>query len=196
MGRLSMATRKELTVATGERYRLSSRVEKARILDEFVAITGYHRKHAMRLLRGDVGALTVRRKRSQIYDEAERNVLVLLWAASDRICGKRLKALMPVLIEAMERHGRLELASEIRAKLLAMRAATIDRTLARVREGLGRRRRRPAAHALRSSIPIRTSADWGNPAPGFIEADLVANSGPSTRSCLVVRFLGKDAAGC
>ncbi len=35
------------------------------------------------------------------------------------------------LIEAMERHGHLDLAPEIRDKLLAMSAATIDRALAR-----------------------------------------------------------------
>jgi hypothetical protein len=52
--------------------------------------------------------------------------------------------------------------SEIRTKMLAMSAATIDRTLAPVREGLGRHRRRPAPHALRSRITIRTSADRGN----------------------------------
>jgi hypothetical protein len=42
-----MAVRDELVVA----IRGSLRWEKARILDEFVAVTGYHRKHAMRLLR-------------------------------------------------------------------------------------------------------------------------------------------------
>ena len=35
--------------------RSGDRVEKARILDEFVNVTGYHRKHAMRLLRGTMG---------------------------------------------------------------------------------------------------------------------------------------------
>lgn len=44
---------------------------------------------------------------------------------------------MPALIAAMERHGHLARTPEIRDKLLAMSAATIDRTLARVREGLG-----------------------------------------------------------
>ena len=194
MGRLSMATRKELTAVAAERYRTSDHPEKTQILDEFVDITGYHRKHAMRLLRGDVGAQIGRRKRRRIYDEAERNALVLLWEASDRVCGKRLKALMPVLIEAMERHGHLELAVEIRAKLLAMSAATIDRALARIREGLGCRRRRPAAHALRSSIPIRTSADWGDPSPGFVEADLVAHSVPSTRGSFIQTLVLTDIA--
>ena len=101
---------------------------------------------------------------------------------------------MPVLIEAMERHGHLELAAEIRAKLLAMSAATIDRALARIREALGRQRRRPTAHALRSSIPIRTSADWGDPPPGFVEADLVAHSGPSTRGSFIQTLVLTDIA--
>jgi hypothetical protein len=78
MGRLSMATRKELTEVAAERYQTSNYAEKTRILDEFVDITGYHRKHAMRLLRGEARARTGGRRRRRIYDEAERNALVLL----------------------------------------------------------------------------------------------------------------------
>ncbi|MGY4403893.1 hypothetical protein ACVIYL_004696 [Bradyrhizobium sp. USDA 3315] len=183
--RLCMTTRKELTRAVGERYRSSDRAEKARILDEFVVITGLHRKHAMRLLRTPGGGKTARRARRRIYDEAELNALMLLWEASDRVCSKRLKALLPVLIETMERHGHLSLAPEIRTKLLAMSAATIDRALRPIREGSGPRRRRPAANALRHSIPISTSADWEDPAPGHDEADLVAHSGPSARGSFI-----------
>jgi hypothetical protein len=101
---------------------------------------------------------------------------------------------MPALIEAMERHGHLDLAPEIRDKLLAMSAATIDRALARVREGLGRKRRRHATHSLRRSIPIRTSADWNDPAPGFVEADLVAHSGPSARGSFIQTLVLTDIA--
>ena len=36
----------------------------------------------------------------------------MIWEASDRVCGKRLKALAPILVEAMERHGHLQLAPE------------------------------------------------------------------------------------
>lgn len=50
--RISMATRSELVAAIVERYRLGSRSDKCRILDEFVAVTGYHRKHAIRVLAG------------------------------------------------------------------------------------------------------------------------------------------------
>ena len=84
-----MATRKELKSALARRYRISSRVEKGRILDEFVAVTGYHRKHAMRLVRCDPdGRQTAgRRNRSRIYQDVERDALILLWEAADRVCG-------------------------------------------------------------------------------------------------------------
>ncbi|MGY4509465.1 hypothetical protein ACVIN2_002919 [Bradyrhizobium sp. USDA 3650] len=65
-----------------------------RILDEFVAKTGFHRKHAMWLLRCDSeGQTESRRNRPRIYQDAERNALMLLWEAADRVCGKRLKPL-------------------------------------------------------------------------------------------------------
>ena len=188
-----MATRKELKSALARRYRMSSRVEKGRILDEFVAITGFHRKHAMRSLRCDPDGQTAgRRNRPRIYQDAERNALILLWEAADRVCGKRLKALLPILIESMERHSHIDLAPEIRARLLSMSAATIDRALQGVREQSGRQRRRSVASALRRSIPVRTSADWGDPAPGFVEADLVAHSGPSARGSFVQTLVLTD----
>jgi hypothetical protein len=30
-------------------------------------------------------------------------------------------------------------------------------------------------------VPVRTFSDWGDPAPGHVEADLVAHSGPTAR---------------
>ena len=46
-----MATMDELVAAIGDRYVRSSRVDKGRILDEFVAVARIHRKHAQRLLK-------------------------------------------------------------------------------------------------------------------------------------------------
>src|SRR3954451_9127508 len=135
MRRVSMATRDELVAAVIERYSKGRRAEKARILDEFVAVTGFHRKHAMRLLRGGASAgRSGPRPSRRVYDDAVREALLVLWEASDRICGKRLKALVPVLLDAMERHGHLDLDPEVRSGLLAMSAATIDRALRAVRE--------------------------------------------------------------
>src|ERR1700730_8481118 len=50
--RISMATRKELVEAVRQRYSAASKLGKSKILDEFAALTGYHRKHAIRVLAG------------------------------------------------------------------------------------------------------------------------------------------------
>ena len=168
MRRVSMATRDELVEAVAQRYAGSGRNEKTRILDEFVAVTGFHRKHAMRLLRnGQQARRSGPRPGRRIYDDAVRDVLIVIWEASDRVCGKRLKPLVPILVEAMERHGHLQLAPEVRSRLLAMSASTIDRSLREVREQAGGRRRRRAAppSSIRRSIPVRTFTDWDDPPP-------------------------------
>ena len=151
MRKVSMTARDELVNALARRYAVAGRAGKARILDEFVAITGFHRKHAMRLPRCDAAARRSEAKASRrIYDEAVCEAIVVPWEASDRICGKRLKALMPILVEAMERHGHPGLGPEIRAAVLAMSASTIDRSLREVREqASGRKRRRRSASAFR-----------------------------------------------
>lgn len=191
-----MATRNELLVALAARYRGSGREEKSRILDEFACLTGHHRKHAMRLLRaGSSKQGPASRPERRVYDEAVREALIVLWEASDRICGKRLKAMLPTLLPAMERHGHLDLAPEIRAALNAISAATIDRALRPQRERSGsftRRRRSPSA--LRSSIPVRTFSDWNDPPPGFIEVDLVAHSGPVASGAFIQTLVLTDIA--
>ena len=180
MRTISMTTRDALIAATGERYRGRSRVTRGRILDEFTAITGLHRKHATRLLRGVHGsARSGPRPERRVYNDAMDDALVILWEASDRICSKRLRVMLPVLDEAMELHGHMSLEPVIKSGVMAMSAATIDRRLEPFREGVKRRRRAPPSAAVKAAVPIRTFSDWDDPAPGFFEADLVAHSGPS-----------------
>ena len=132
----------------------------------------------------------------RIYDEVVCEAIVVLWEASDRICGKRLKALMPTLVEAMERHGHMRPGPQIRAAVLAMSASTIDRSLRQVREqASGRKRRRTAApSSVRKSIPVRTFSDWDDPPPGFVEADLVAHCGPVANGSFVQNLTVTDIA--
>ena len=89
-----MTTRKELTDALRARYRSATFGDRIKILDEFVALTGYHRKHAIRVLgekAADARAIPVR---NRLYDESVRQALTMLWEAANRVCGKRLKALI------------------------------------------------------------------------------------------------------
>ncbi len=69
--------------------------------------------------------------------------MTVLWEAADRVCGKRLKALIPTLVDAMARHGHLDLDPVIKTKVWQVSAATIDRVLAAARAHIdGQRKRR------------------------------------------------------
>ena len=74
-----------------------------------------------------------------IYDEAAREKVIVVWEASDRICGKRLKATLPNLVDSMERHGHLSIDSAVRERLLSASAATLDRFLKPLRATAGSR---------------------------------------------------------
>jgi hypothetical protein len=121
--------------------------------------------------------------------------LTVLWEAADRICGKRLKPAIPTLVEAMERHGHLALAPEIRERVLKVSAATIDRLLAPSREASRQGRRRTTLNTpLRKSIAVRTFNDWNDPSPGFFEMDMVAHCGKSVAGSHVHSLVLTDIA--
>ena len=121
-----MATRTELAEAVGQRYRSVDRSSKGRVLDEFVAVTGFHRKHAMRLRRvTHLAKAKGGRPERRVYDEAVRTALIVLWEAADRMCGKRLRPLIPILLAAMERHGHLDLAPDVKSKLMEIGTAPL-----------------------------------------------------------------------
>jgi hypothetical protein len=196
MSKLSTGARQELLQAVTVRYQGAAAEAKGRILDEFVALTGYHRKHALRLLNGRMQAGPTRKRgRSRLYDEAVHQALIVLWEASDRVCGKRLKPLLPILVPALERHGHLALDNAVRERVFAASAATIDRILSPTRKSAGgHRRRAKAIPAIRRSIPVRTFADWKDPLPGFLEADLVAHCGESMAGSFVHTLVLTDIA--
>ncbi len=122
---ISAVTRAEVLVAIRSRYREACKKDKSRILDEFVAIAGCHRKHAVRLL-GQCEQVTDRTvpNGQRIYDEAVRHALIVVWEAPDRICGKRLKAALPSMVESLERHGHLDLDPDVRKRLFSARLCT------------------------------------------------------------------------
>ena len=174
-GQISMTTREALIEALRLQYRGAAFSDRIRILDEFVALTSYHRKHAVRVLRGEFSPATEVRLRNRVYGEAVAQALTVLWEAADRVCSKRLKALIPILVDAMERHRHLDLDAAIKTKVLRASAATIDRVVAAARAHIDgqRKRRKGAGGAIRRSVPVRTLADWLDPSPGFFEINMV-----------------------
>jgi hypothetical protein len=193
--RMTHAARAELANAIRSRYGAATGKAKRRILDEFIAASGYHEKSAIRVLNETCTAKERQtRKRPSLYDEASRAALIVLWEASDRVCGKRLKALMPILLAAMERNGHLKLNGDIRAKILAMSAATIDRLLRTPRSATRARKPPQVTPEPRRRIKMRTFADWNDPAPGSMEMDLVAHCGSINRGSYVNSLVLTDIA--
>ena len=186
--------KQELLASIRDRYRESSRQDKSKILDEFIAVTGHHRKHGIRLLarsaEGSDGTSAAKGRR--IYDEAVRKVVILIWEASDRICGKCLKAAMPHLVESMERHGHLDLDPEVKDQVQSASAATLDRLLKPVKAKVAGRRKRRRRLSPGRNIPVRTCADWNRPPPGFLGIDLVAHCGDSMWGSFIYSLVATD----
>src|SRR5207247_1395360 len=117
--------------------------------------TQWHRKHAVRALRQHEPArpkgVEAPRERGRKYGATIKDALTALWEASDRVCGKRLKVMIPILLPALEQHGRLQLGLADRDRVLASSAATIDRLLVDVKVAAsgGRRRRAGFDSAIR-----------------------------------------------
>ena len=80
---LTHAARIELGRSLRRRYQAASSRAKKQILDEFVAVSGYHPKYAIHLLNSAATAAPARHPRSRltIYDSAAKQALIVLWEA-------------------------------------------------------------------------------------------------------------------
>jgi transposase InsO family protein len=186
----------QYAAAVRARYQSGRKREKARILDEFCATTGYHRKAAIRLLGRPPTAPGGRRGRPAVYDAAVTQALKTAWEASDRLCGKRLAPFLEELVPQLERHGALTLTPEVRAQVLGLSAATIDRRLAPYRRTGLRRPYSPsrAAGSLKTQIPLRTFGDWQDVPPGSLQADLVLHCGDTLEGFHLTTLTAVDVA--
>ena len=187
--------KQELLATIRDRYLASSKQEKSRILDEFIAVTGHHRKHGIRLLRQsrDNGEQQPAVKGRRIYDEAVREAVILVWEAADRICGKRLKAALPHLVESMERHGHLDLDPRVRQRLLAASAATLDPTTPAHQDTGNPPVQTPEESVAGAAIFLYgTFADWNAPPPGHLEIDLVVHHGGSLWGSMIHSLVATD----
>jgi hypothetical protein len=180
------------------RYKHASRKAKTLILDEFCATSGYHRKHAIRVLsrrwlfsqwfkRFQKPTSQKKRGRPPSYHpDIILAPLKQIWLAANLPCSKRLKVILPLWLPGYTKlFGKLPPAT-LNA-LVRISPATIDRLLAPTRIHYTTRGRTttkpgtlwPRGHLrLKKHIPIKTN-QWDESRPGFLEADTVAHCGES-----------------
>jgi len=197
-----MRHKKAVTAEVKKRYIKATKKGKTTILDEFVALAGYNRTYAARILSLAEGKVIgysrsggkrikyvigkdkkTKRKANKIYGYDVFLALKKIWTIFDFICSRRLAPFMAEAIEKLTKHKEIELSPEVAKKLLAISASTIDRLLKpekeRYRLGRGRKGTKPGT-LLKKAIPIRTFADWDEKKPGYLEADLVGHDGGNT----------------
>jgi Integrase core domain len=186
----------ELVAALQGRYRRADRAGKARLLDEFCAATGYHRKHAIRLLRdGPPPQRSGHGGRARVYSAVVIGALRVCAEASGWLCGKRLAPFLAELVPALEAEGALRMEPLVRSQLLAMSAATIDRRLQPFRLQLARGfgATKPGS-LIKSQVPVRTWTPWDEQRIGFLEIDLVAHCGINNRGHYLFTLVATDVA--
>jgi hypothetical protein len=186
----------EYAAAVRRRYLTAKKPEKTKILDEFCETTGMHRKAAVRLLNRKPKPRLIGHGRPQRYGQALVEALVEVWRVSDRPCGKLLKPVLPDLLHALERHGELAVSGELRAQLLTISAASIDRLLRIHKRDAVRQphRKPPRPSSLKSQVPIRTWSEWSDVQPGSVQADLVLHCGESTAGFYLATLCVIDVA--
>lgn len=191
-----MSSRAEITARFARAYVKASKAGKGQILDQAVQVTGWSRDNARRRLAvaarppgaGRQVAKRARRQRIPKYSYDALKVLQKVWAASGGQCGRCLAASMGLQLAALERHGELvdgqnRYSPAVRAELLAMSSATIDRYLrpVKARGQIKGKSTTKASPLLRSAITIRKATDEVEAAAGFFEGDTVAHCGPTLK---------------
>lgn len=160
-----MATRREITKKYAADYAKSSKNAKGLVLDELVAVTGWSRANARRVLstarkRKGPAKAVVRKPRGRTYGYDTLKVLIGVWRIAGMPSGKYLAATMDLWLPKLEAFGELDakrLTPAVRVQLMQVSGATIDRLLKPTKDaarpkGLSATRAGPL---LRNSITVR-----------------------------------------
>lgn len=193
MKKISKETRVELIHALRCRYLNAKKTDKATILNEFTELTGFHRKHAIRILNKETTKNDgPTRHGNRVYDEAVKQAIIVIWEAADRICSKRLKVIIPRYLKSLEDHGHLQLDPDVKEKVLSISPASMDRLLGSIRESAGSKRKRKQSKKISKSIKIKTRKDWDDTVPGYLEIDFVVHGGGSMTGSYIHSLVATD----
>jgi hypothetical protein len=182
---MSLKSKNELVEAVQPRYLKASKLEKQKILDELASATGYHRKHAIRVLKNKVQVRNRLKGKPKTYKRVYQGKMVQaleqIWEIYGHLCSKRLQPFLPEAIRVLERCQEIHLSNDTKELLLKISSASIDRCLRPIRTKTlhGLSTTKPGS-LLKSLIPVRTFTEWDEQRPGFLEIDLVAHCGSTT----------------
>jgi hypothetical protein len=198
---LNMKEKQAVTREYKPRYQKATKKEKMALLDEFLRLTGYHRKSAVRLLgakpvkqvmiyaKGKAVKIKPEKKRpanrkgKRLYSDDVIDCLRMVWVFFWFKCGKILAPLMRQQIQYIAQWPAFSITEEIKEKLAKISPSSIDRYLKKDKEKMrlkGKSGTKPM-DSLKSRIPIRTFyTSEERKKPGFWQIDTVHHCGQAT----------------
>ncbi|GHU56241.1 integrase [Spirochaetia bacterium] len=210
---LNMKEKQAVTREYKSRYQKTRKKDKTVLLDEFIRLTGYQRKSAIRVLsprpvrevliyaEGKAIKLKPEKKRpanrkgKRIYTDEVIDCLRMVWTFFWYKCGKILAPLMRQQMTYIAAWAAFKITPEIRKKLINISPATIDRYLKKDKDALrlkGKSCTKPVV-ALKSRIPLRTFySSEERKTPGFIQIDTVHHCAQSTSGEYILTLTATD----
>ena len=178
---MNMATKNEIFKEHLKRYLAADKFGKGEILTHVCAITGTHRKAAIRKFRRIQlrdPARCERRGRHVYYTKDVDAALVTIWEAANEPCGELLYPLINEYVHILIRDNQWKHSDEATSKLLAMKEHTVRRRVSGFAFGhlkqKGLSSTKPSL--LKTIIPI-FKGPWKDKPPGFGQIDTVAHCG-------------------
>ena len=200
---MNMHTKHELAKAILSRYLRSNKQEKKKMLDEFCATTGYHRKYAITKLKKlqltrnwkDSVAGKHGRNRERIYDGLVSSVVEQIYEALCGIGARRMHPMLNTMLEKGMRFGHIKIDPVTELKVRAISRSTLERMIKTARERnmlKGLSTTRPGT-LLKNEIALRVGV-WEETDPGFSEIDLVAHCGDNAAGMFISTLNTSDIA--
>jgi hypothetical protein len=183
-----MKASKEIILSKKKMYQKATRKGKSLILSGLQEAIGLSRKHLSRVLNGSYEYENCQYKKSARgrkakYNQEHTKILVVLWQLLDYPCASRLKGSLKDTLDNLISCGHITISKSLYRDLMSISSATINRLLKPERRTLdpfGIATTKPGS-MLKKQIPIRRGTDWDDAIPGFVEIDLVAHCGSSTK---------------
>ena len=196
---MTMETRNDIFQSHLQTYCSAPKAEKTKLLENVCAITGMHRKAAIRKFKRlqlrSPSASKPKRGRPTEYGPDVTAALKDVWTAASEICGELLHPALREYVTILRRDGMWRHGEETTARLLAIGERTVKRRIAgfmtasRIHHGLSATK----PSQLKELIPIFIGP-WRDKPPGYGQLDTVVHCGSSLVGDLVYTVNWTDVA--
>lgn len=176
---MSKMSKREYLIQLKKKYWKARRKAKTQLLNDFCDFTGYNRKYALQLLNNPVPAKWKRyRTREKTYRQDVIDPLLVLWRATNEVCGERFHPFISVLLPKLIQFGEIKVNDEVKEKLLRISLGTVKRIIRKTkrRSKIKIKGTTKPGSILKKQIAVRYGR-WTDTDPGWCETDTVAHCG-------------------